>query len=495
MEELGYPIWIRLTHFFNLLFLSLLVRSGIEILGGHPMLYWNDHCAPGSEWLRFTGKKMPKDRLWTAEDEKQPYTSWLALPGRDHLGIGRYWHFTAAIGWLFTGLIYLVLLCFSDQWRRLIPTSWQVFPGALDAALTYLRFEIPHGDGLFNPLQQLVYAAVILVLSPLQILTGIAMSPALAGRFAWYTRLFGGRQSARSLHFLGLVAFGAFTIHHVAIVIAHGFGDEMAKIVLGIENATPGQADRASAIGLAGLAAIVAIHVAATRLSLRNPRRVQHILKRVVDPVRQALFGRLRSRQHFAPNQITAAPRPNGRPPRNDEYRMLLNRQFNDWRFQVTGLVEAPLALTLEELRALPHATQVTRHCCIQGWSYIAQWEGVRVAEILKRCRPRPEARYLLFETFDEKWENDGHGLGPFYTVIDLEQAGRSQTLLAYGMNGQALPVEFGAPLRLRIESQLGFKMAKYLRRLTLIDDYQSIGAGHANWRADYLYYSEYAPI
>ncbi len=495
MEELGYPFWVRLTHFFNILFLSLLARSGIEILGGHPMLYWNDHCTPGSEWLRFTKKKMPEDELWTAEDEKEPYSPWISLPGRDHLGIGRYWHFAATIGWVLTGLLYLVIFAFTPQWQRLIPTSWDIFPRALETALVYLNLEIPHAEGLFNPLQQLVYASVILVLAPLQILTGIAMSPAVSGRFPWYTKIFGGRQNARSLHFIGLVAFGAFTVHHTAIVIVHGFGEGMAKVVLGIMNATPVEEAWAVWVGLAGLTGIIAIHVWATRASLKTPRRIQHLLQRIVDPVRQALFGRLRSRQRYDPAQITAGPRPNGRPPRNEEYRALLEKNFEGWRFEVGGLVEEPLAFTLNELRALPQADQITRHNCIQGWSYIAEWEGVPVQALIERCRPLPEARYLLFETFDEKWEDEGHGLGTFYSVIDLEQASHPQTILAYGMNGRPLPVEFGAPLRLRLESQLGFKMAKWVRSLRLIESYDDIGAGHGNWRADYLYYSEFAPI
>lgn len=495
MDELGYPLWVRLTHVFNLLFVTLLIRSGIEIIGGHPMFYWNDHCRPGSEWLRFTKKMMPTDRLWTAEDEKQPYTPWVALPGKDHLGIGRYWHFTSAIGWIITGLFYVVLMGFNSRWQRLVPTSWEVFPGALDAALAYLSFQIPETGGLFNPLQQLAYFGVVFILAPLQILTGLALSPALTGRFPWYTKLFGGRQGARSLHFLGLVGFILFIIHHVAIVCAHGFGHEMAKIVLGIEEATREQAAWATLIGLFGLGIILAIHVVATSASLRAPRRVQHFLKRIVDPVREMFLGRLESRQAYQRDEITTHPRPNGRPPRNAEYHHLLETGFADWHFEVTGLVEQPLSFTLDELRALPRSTQITKHCCIQGWSQIVEWEGVAVAELLKLCQPTPEARYLLFETFDEKWEDEGHGLGNFYTVITPAQGAQAQTLLADSMNGQHLPREFGAPLRLRLESQLGFKMAKHICRLVLVEDYRDIGAGHANWRADYLYYSENAPI
>lgn len=495
MPDYGFPFWVRMSHFANILFLSLLIRSGIEILSGHPMLYWNDDCKPGSEWIRFTKKKMPKDTLWTAEDEKEPYSPWISLPGRDHLGIGRYWHFAAALGWLVTGLLYVLLMLFNSEWNRLIPTSWDVFPGALDAAKTYLSFKIPETPGLFNPLQQLAYFGVIFILAPLQILTGIAMSPAVSGRFPWYTKLFGGRQSARSLHFIGIVAFLAFTIHHTAIVVAHGLGHELAMIVLGDMTPTNQQQTWAIIIGVAGLVGITIVHVWATRASLRTPRRVQHMLQKIVDPARHLFFGRLESRQQYPESRITVGPRPNGRPPRNEQFVSLLQDNFASWRFEIDGLVESPVSFTLEELRELPQSTQITRHCCIQGWSYFAEWEGVRVEELLKQCSPRSEARYLLFETFDEKWEDEGHGLGNFYTVIDLEQARHPQTLLAYEMNGETLPVEFGAPLRLRLESQLGFKMAKHVSRLTLIDSYENIGAGHANWRADYLYYSPNAPI
>ena len=116
--EIGFPIGIRVAHAFNIVFLTLLFRSGIEILGGHPMLYFNDHCRPGSEWIRFTSKRMFRNQRWTAEDEKQPYTSWLALPGRDNLGLGRFWHFTAVLGWLLTGLTYLLVLAIGEQWQR-----------------------------------------------------------------------------------------------------------------------------------------------------------------------------------------------------------------------------------------------------------------------------------------------------------------------------------------------------------------------------------------
>ena len=103
MTPLEYPLWLRAAHFFNFLFLSLLVRSGLEILSAHPRLYWNDHCTPGSEWLKFTRKRRPKDRLWTASDEESSFPSAIALPGHENLGLGRHWHFLADFAWLLTG--------------------------------------------------------------------------------------------------------------------------------------------------------------------------------------------------------------------------------------------------------------------------------------------------------------------------------------------------------------------------------------------------------
>lgn len=494
--ELGFPAWVRWTHFFNILFLTLLIRSGIEIIGAHPMLYWNDDCTPGSEWVRFTRKRMPADELWTAEDEKQPYSPVVALPGRDNLGLGRYWHFVGLIGWLVTGLVYVVALSTSAQWRRLIPTSWEVFPQALQALTAYLQFQTPPTGDPFNAVQQLTYFGVIFILSPLQIATGVAMSPAVAGRWPWYPRLFGGRQAARSLHFLGLVAYVAFTLHHVALVVGHGFVEGMARIVLGVENPTPAEEAVALALAIVGLAAIVVVHIWATRASLAHPRGMQNLLQRLVDPVQDRLLQPLRSRQAGSKARWTPTPRPNGRPPHDADHVRLAADGFRDFRFQVGGLVEEPLDLSLADLRALPAAEQTTQHVCIQGWTQVVTWTGVPLMELLERCRPLPEACYLLFHTFDDKWEHvDGGDHGYYYTTVDLGLARHPQTILAYGMNDQPLPVPFGAPLRLRLENQLGYKMVKYVRSIELVANYRDIGHGKGGWREDVLNYSQTAPI
>ncbi|MHB1560222.1 MAG: molybdopterin-dependent oxidoreductase [Isosphaeraceae bacterium] len=222
------PLFVRLTHWFNVLFLTLLVRSGLAILAAHPKLYWNIHSQPGSEWLRFTRKKMPEDRIWCSTDEEEEWPGLIALPGGD-------------------------------------------------------------------------------------------------------------------------------------------------------------------------------------------------------------------------------------------------------------GLVDHPMELSLEELRRLPRQEYTSIHQCIHCWASIGRWGGVRVSDVLARCGIRPEARYLAFHSFG-KHENTGK---PCYECVTLDLANHPQALLAYELNGEPLPVQHGAPVRLRLETKLGFKMVKYLRSIEVIDDYSKFGGGQGGVRED----------
>ena len=495
MTILDFPLWLRATHFLNLLFISLLVRSGFEILSAHPKLYWNDDCAPGSEWLRFTRKQMPAHELWTSRDEEESFSSWIALPGRKNLGLGRHWHFLADVGWILSGLLYVVMLCATPEWRRLIPTSWSILPGAWHALLSYLSFHIVITPGRYNPLEQLAYFSVVFLLSPLVIATGIAMSPSIAARFPWYIRIFGGRQAARSIHFLCLAAYIAFFVVHLLMVILHGVNSEMALIVLGDIHAARGPLGLI--VGLVGLGGIIVIHIVATWYSLKNPRLVQRRTQALTEPLRHALFGHGGSVQQYAPEDISPYFRVNGRPPADTMYAAMANDNFASFALDVDGMVEHPLRLTLAELRQWPKQTQITKHCCIQGWSAVARWGGVSLADIMQRCRPLEAARYLVFYALDDKStsEPDPAGPGCFYGTIEIALASLPQTILAYEMNDQPLPVPHGAPLRLRVETQLGFTMVKYVRRIEFVHDYRHIGAGQGGWREDQQYYSQEAGI
>ncbi|MEO9019367.1 MAG: molybdopterin-dependent oxidoreductase, partial [Gemmatimonadaceae bacterium] len=492
---LDFPLWLRATHFLNLLFISLLVRSGLEILSAHPKLYWNDDCTPGSEWLRLTRKKMPTNELWTARDEQESFSSWIALPGHRQLGLGRHWHFLSDLGWLITGLTYVLLLFVTPEWRRLVPTSFSILPNAWHALTMYLSFHLVVTPGAYNGLEQLSYFSVVFLLSPLAIATGVAMSPSIAGRFPWYIKLFHGRQSARSIHFLCLCAFLAFSAVHLAMVIAHGEVNEMALIVLG--NVHNYGSMVGLMVGLAGLAGVIVIHFLATYFSFRHPRTVQHATQAITLPVRSAFFERGMSAQQYSRNDISSYFRVNGRPPVETDYLAMAAASFSDFVLEVDGLVEQPLRVTLAEIRSWPRSTQITKHDCIQGWSAVGEWSGVAFAELMRRCRPLPDARYAVLYAFDNKATSEHNPPGPgfFYGTLNMRLAQNPQTILAYDMNGSPLSVEHGAPLRLRVESQLGFTMVKYVRRIEFVRDYSAIGLGQGGWREDTQYYSQEAGI
>ncbi|HEX7354157.1 MAG TPA: cytochrome b/b6 domain-containing protein, partial [Mycobacteriales bacterium] len=161
MTTLDYPVWLRVEHWINLLFVTLLIRSGIEILATHPRLYRRNDSKPGTEFARFTTKTMPTDKLYDTLDEEESYSSIVALPGHGKLGMGRHWHFLSLLGWIGTGLAYYILLFATGQWHRYIPYSWKIFPEAWDDILTYLSFQLPPllpGQPL-DALQKLVYAS------------------------------------------------------------------------------------------------------------------------------------------------------------------------------------------------------------------------------------------------------------------------------------------------------------------------------------------------
>ena len=167
--------------------------------------------------------------------------------------------------------------------------------------------------------------------------------------------------------------------------------------------------------------------------------------------------------------------------PRGALYNQLLTDNFEGWRLTVGGLVNRPLALSLAELRALPARTQITRHDCVEGWSAIGQWTGVPLGSVLAQAQLAPEVRFIVLFCADELERGDGG----YYESIDLMDAFHPQTLLAYELNGRPLPVANGAPLRLRVERQLGYKQAKYLMRIEAVARLDGIGGGKGGYWED----------
>ena len=442
-----------------------------------------------STWeIKFTKKVFPPDlkkRVWISLEEEESFSSWIALPGHKNLGMGRHWHFFSIIFWIINGAAYYILLFTSNEWARLIPTSWAIFPQAIHTAMVYASFHFPPAGNPYNPLQQVSYFGVVFLLGPFMIATGAAMSPAIGARFPWYPKIFRGRQVARSLHFLGMIAFVLFIIVHLAMVIVERFPDNMGNIFLGKETSL------GIAIGIFALfvLVVVAVHVWATGVSLRRPRAVQNKLGAVIEPVKRALFGRIVPRPSYSKSDVTLFFRSNGYPPDTQEFEELLENDFINWKLKVHGLVEKPLELSLSDLKTMKMEIQITEHSCIQGWTAIGEWGGVPMNYIISICRPTPEAQYVVFYSYQY---TDGT---QFYEAINMELAKHYQTILAYEMNGEPLPVPYGAPLRLRIETQLGFKMVKWIKSIEFVSDYKNIGMGQGGHREDRMYYGVGAGI
>jgi DMSO/TMAO reductase YedYZ molybdopterin-dependent catalytic subunit len=178
----------------------------------------------------------------------------------------------------------------------------------------------------------------------------------------------------------------------------------------------------------------------------------------------------------FPPNGTSM---PNGFP-----YFQMMVSQFSSWRLTVDGLVRRPLSLSLAEVKALPARTQITQHNCDEGWTAIGQWTGVQLSHLLTEAELMPNVRYIVFHCLDEL-ERSPDRSGLYYESLDLFDALHPQTILAYEMNGNSLPVAHGAPLRLRVERQVGYKSAKYLTRIEAVERLDRIGRGRGGFWED----------
>jgi DMSO/TMAO reductase YedYZ molybdopterin-dependent catalytic subunit len=193
------------------------------------------------------------------------------------------------------------------------------------------------------------------------------------------------------------------------------------------------------------------------------------------------LQGRDGLAREFSRADISPTFRANGMTRIEDPaYRAQFDARFTDWRLVVDGLVERPLSLSIAQVRALPARTQITRHDCVEGWSSIAEWTGARLSALLAEAGLKPQARYVVFHCAD-RWT----GGEAYYESIDLHDAHHPQTILAYAMNGGALPEAHGAPLRLRVERQLGYKQAKYIMRIEATDSLAHLGRGRGGFWED----------
>jgi DMSO/TMAO reductase YedYZ molybdopterin-dependent catalytic subunit len=240
---------------------------------------------------------------------------------------------------------------------------------------------------------------------------------------------------------------------------------------------------------LAGIAAL-----GATACSRISDSETAKTLFRAAEDGHRAVHRALAGKQGLAPEYTRAERSPtfkgNGSVTVEDGfYQTQLASGFPDWKLTVGGLVDQPLELTLADLRALPQRTQITRHDCVEGWSAIGEWTGVQLAGLLDAAKVRKEANFIVFRCADTLYGN------AYYESIDMVEAYHPQTIIAHSLNGEALPEKNGAPLRARIERQLGYKHAKYLTGIEAVASLDGIGKGKGGFWEDLAGYQWYAGI
>jgi DMSO/TMAO reductase YedYZ molybdopterin-dependent catalytic subunit len=221
--------------------------------------------------------------------------------------------------------------------------------------------------------------------------------------------------------------------------------------------------------------------------SLSQNKNVQSLLELAENGSRRAqrlLTRRNKLAKEFEAKDISPKFRANGNPPPiTMDYTTDAQNHWTRWRLEVSGLVKQPASFSLADLQAMPSRTQITRHDCVEGWSVIGKWKGVRLEEIINRVQPATDARYVVFRCMD----TDSDGLN-YFESIDMIDAVHPQTILAYELNDRPLPIDNGAPLRLRVENQLGYKHAKYIRALEFVSSLDKIGQGKGGYWEDQGY-------
>lgn len=218
-----------------------------------------------------------------------------------------------------------------------------------------------------------------------------------------------------------------------------------------------------------------------------------HVFHAVEDWTRwsqRALLVPQRMAREYAVADISPTFKPNGTiNPGTGDYNRHAAQGFVNWRLKIDGMVQQPLSLSVADLKRLPARTQITKHDCVEGWTAIGMWTGVQLGLLLKAAGMRPGARYAVFHCADnldgEASKGGEQSAGQYYESLDLVDAFHPQTIIAYGMNGQKLGVPHGAPLRLRVERQLGYKQAKYVERIEIVESFAGIAGGRGGYWED----------
>lgn len=219
-------------------------------------------------------------------------------------------------------------------------------------------------------------------------------------------------------------------------------------------------------------------------------RRILFSGEKINQGLQRALSDRGALAPEYRPDQMSPLFRTNGNTnPNTPDYNAHVAEHFANWRLEVGGLVQRPLRLGMADIGAFPQRAQITRHDCVEGWSAIGKWQGPMLGSVLKAAGVRTSARYIVF-TCADLWNG-----APYYESIDLVDAFHPQTILAWAMNDRRLSVGHGAPIRLRVERQLGYKQAKFVMRIDAVASLAGIGLGKGGYWEDHVNYDWYAGI
>jgi DMSO/TMAO reductase YedYZ molybdopterin-dependent catalytic subunit len=289
----------------------------------------------------------------------------------------------------------------------------------------------------------------------------------------------------RSIHFLALVWFLFFILIHVTLVFITGARVNLNMMFAGVHDSSW----RGVALFVPGMILLAVAWWAATPVTLRHPRRVQKIGQMMVGWLKR-LAERRDPTSQLTEEQISPYFWANGTMPQSAEFDALIASNFVGYALRVDGLVETPAEFSYSELKAMPKQEQITTHFCIQGWSGVARWGGVPMRHILDLVKPTSDARYAVFYSLA-----DGADGGRYYDVHSLSNMRHELTILAYEMNGRPVSVLHGAPLRLRCENELGFKMVKWIAAIEFVSDFADLGAGQGGYNEDHEFYGNHMPI
>jgi len=259
------------------------------------------------------------------------------------------------------------------------------------------------------------------------------------------------------------------TTVHVTLVALTGFAPNMNHIVLGTDDLRP----TGMILGFIGIAVVLLSWVAAHYISWYLPRGLQHAQQAITEPVKLVTLDRLIPRQHYTKDQISPHFWPNGKMPVREDWKQLAADGFKSYKLTVSGMVNNPVELSIDEMRALGAEESITMHHCIQGWSGVAQWRGISMRKLIELVKPKPYAKVIAFYSFGGSLYG-----GAYYDTQQIHNAMKPECMLAFEMNGEPLPAVYGAPLRLRVENQLGYKMVKWIERIEFVESEKLIGEG-----------------